>query len=197
MQYVKGTVFINAVIGSPIWNPQVVHMPRAYGSHSRWKQHYWGDYTLRKGSLSFWDQFLANVPFSVFTWRVWIARTSDFITEVLTRSEHLLKRSCFFREMPVAMLGESILQTEAPYWENWLPFLLSKKEPHVSFFVCVVHPLIWTVECYSPIAKKSVQMEECCSLASSPDVWSEMPAIEYLSWKCKGHVKSLFRICQM
>lgn len=100
----KGTVFINAVISSSVWKPQVMHMPRACGSRSRWKQHYWGDYTLRKGSLTFWDQFLANVPFSVFTWRVWIARTSDFITKVLTRSEHLLKRLCCCREMPVAML---------------------------------------------------------------------------------------------
>lgn len=157
------------------------------------------DYTLRKGSLSFWDQFLANVPFSVFTWRVWIARTSDFITKVLTRSEHLLKRLCRFREMPIAMLGG--------WWEypavrgtmlrKLTSFLLIKKEPHVSFFVCVVYPLIWTVECYSPIAKESVQMGECCSLASSPDVWSEMPAIMHLIWKCKGHVKNLFRICQM
>lgn len=104
MQYVKGTVFTKAVISSPIWKAQVEHTPGAFGSHSKWKQHYWGDYTLRKGSLSFWDQFLANVPFSIFTWRVWIARTSDFITKVLTRSEHLLKRLRCFREMPVAVL---------------------------------------------------------------------------------------------
>lgn len=78
-------------------------MPRACGSHSSWKQHYWGDYTLRKGLLLFWDQFLTNVPFSVFTWRVWIDKTSDFITKMFT-SEHLLRRLPCFREMPVTRL---------------------------------------------------------------------------------------------
>lgn len=173
-------------------------MPRACWSHSRWKQHYWGDYTLRKGSLPLWDQFLTNVPLSVFTWRVWIARTSEFTTEVLTRSEHLLKRLHCFRGMPVAMLvGWWGYPAEAPCWENWLPFFLNKKEPHPSFFARAVHPLIWTVECCSPIAKESVQIGEWCSFTPSPDAWSEMPAIVYLSWKHKGHVKTVFRVWQM
>lgn len=150
----KGTVFINAAISSPIWNPQVVHMLRACGSHSRWKQHYWGDYTLRKGSLSFWDQFLANIAFSVFTWRVRIARTSNFITKMFTWSEHLLRRLCCFREIPGAVLfGWWGYPADRGTMLRKLTSMFSKQEGASCVFLCV---------CCMPINLNSGVLQSHC-----------------------------------
>lgn len=59
---------------------------------------------MRKGLLLFWGQFLTKIPFWLFMWRVWIVKTSDFITKMFSRSEHLLKRSRCLRQMPLAVL---------------------------------------------------------------------------------------------
>lgn len=112
-------------------------MLRACGNHSSWEQPYWGEYKLRKGSPSFWDQFLTKIPFPLLTWRVWIAKTSDFITETFTRSEQCWKdysasEKCF---LLCCLDGGGILQLDPVL--RTLTSIRCKQERSSCIFLCV------------------------------------------------------------